>query len=75
MNGNYTKKVKKCKQSLYLPERYVDEIVGEALRQGRSMSWLVQQAWTIARERVLQFPSDPAYIERKERIARLASGH
>lgn len=47
----------KRKQSLYFPEAYLEEIRGESLRQDRSMSWIVQKAWEIARETVMRFPS------------------
>jgi uncharacterized small protein (TIGR04563 family) len=47
----------KRKQSLYFPEDYLDEIREESLRQDRSMSWIVQKAWEIARDKVKQFPS------------------
>lgn len=47
----------KRKQSLYFPEDYLDEIRAESLRQDRSMSWIVQKAWEIARDKVKQFPS------------------
>lgn len=48
--------VDKRKQSLYFPEEMLREIQNEAARQDRSMSWVVQQAWRIARERVLAIP-------------------
>ncbi len=47
----------KRKQSLYFPEEYLDEIRAESIRQDRSMSWVVQKSWEIARETVRQFPS------------------
>ena len=47
----------KRKQSLYFPEDYLDEIRAESIRQDRSMSWIVQKAWEIARGRVKDFPS------------------
>lgn len=47
----------KRKQSLYFPKEMLEEIGAEAIRQDRSMSWIVQQAWRIARDRVMQFPS------------------
>lgn len=47
----------KRKQSLYFPEEYLDEIRAESIRQDRSMSWIVQKAWEIARDKVIQFPS------------------
>lgn len=47
----------KRKQSLYFPDDYLEEIKKESLRQDRSMSWLVQKAWELSRERILGFPS------------------
>jgi len=47
----------KRKQSLYFPDEMLSEIVAQAARQDRSMSWIVQQAWLIARDKIAQFPS------------------
>ncbi len=47
----------KRKQSLYFPEDMLSEIKREALRQDRSLSWIVQQAWRIARNDIKKFPS------------------
>ena len=47
----------KRKQSLYLPEDMLREIQEEANRQDRSLSWIVQQAWKIARNEIMRFPS------------------
>jgi uncharacterized small protein (TIGR04563 family) len=47
----------KRKQSLYFPEDMLKEIQDEATRQDRSLSWVVQQAWKIARERIKAYPS------------------
>jgi uncharacterized small protein (TIGR04563 family) len=47
----------KRKQSLYFPEEMLKEIQEEATRQDRSLSWVVQQAWKIARERIKSFPA------------------
>jgi len=47
----------KRKQSLYFTEEMLREIQSEAIRQDRSLSWIVQQAWRRARERVLKMPS------------------
>jgi uncharacterized small protein (TIGR04563 family) len=33
------------------------EIQEEANRQDRSLSWIVQQAWKIARNEIMRFPS------------------
>ena len=48
------------------------EIQEEATRQDRSLSWVVQQAWRIARTEIMRFPSvndvigEPALPDRKE---------
>ena len=47
----------KRKQSLYFPEEMLKEIQNEADRQDRSLSWIVQQAWRIARPEIKRFPS------------------
>lgn len=47
----------KRKQSLYFPEDMLKEIQEEAARQDRSLSWIVQQAWRIARADIARFPS------------------
>jgi uncharacterized small protein (TIGR04563 family) len=47
----------KRKQSLYFPEEMLKEIQEEANRQDRSLSWVVQQAWKIARDRIKAFPA------------------
>lgn len=52
----------KRKQSLYFPEEHLEEIRAESIRQDRSMSWLVQKAWEIARETVTSFPSANDYL-------------
>jgi len=51
------KKSDKRKQSLYFPEWMLNEIAEEARRQDRSLSWIVQQAWLIARKEIKKFPS------------------
>ena len=47
----------KRKQSLYFPEDMLKEIQEEATRQDRSLSWIVQQAWRMARTDLGRFPS------------------
>ena len=47
----------KRKQSLYFPEDMLQEIQSEATRQDRSLSWIVQKAWKIARKEITKFPS------------------
>lgn len=58
-DGN-VKVTDKRKQSLYFPEEMLAEIQAEADRQDRSLSWVVQQAWRLARGEILRFPSTPA---------------
>ena len=45
------------KQSLYFPEEMLVEIQHEANRQDRSLSWIVQQAWKVARGDIRKMPS------------------
>ena len=45
------------KQSLYFPEDMLQEIEREAKRQDRSISWIVQQAWKVARADIRRMPS------------------
>ena len=47
----------KRKQSLYFPAEMLQEIKREANRQDRSMSWIVQRTWDVARAKVGSFPS------------------
>ena len=47
----------KRKQSLYFPKEMLKEIQSEAIRQDRSLSWIVQQAWRVARKKIQSFPS------------------
>jgi uncharacterized small protein (TIGR04563 family) len=45
------------KQSLYFPEDMLEEIQQESGRQDRSLSWVVQQAWKVARAEIRRMPS------------------
>lgn len=47
----------KRKQTLYLPGSMLNEIMREAVRQDRSLSWLVQKAWRFARLTIKDAPS------------------
>jgi uncharacterized small protein (TIGR04563 family) len=47
----------KRKQSLYFPEDMLNEIIAEANRQDRSLSWIVQKAWKISRKEIMKYPS------------------
>jgi uncharacterized small protein (TIGR04563 family) len=46
----------KRKQSLYFPAAMLKDIKAEAVRQDRSLSWVVQQAWRIACAEIKKFP-------------------
>jgi uncharacterized small protein (TIGR04563 family) len=47
------------KQSYYFPGAMLSEIRSEASRQGRSISWVLQKAWVIAKGRVRAIPAPP----------------
>ena len=47
----------KRKQSLYFPESMLQEIKEEAARLDRSLSWVVQRAWKLARTEIRKIPS------------------
>ncbi len=47
----------KRKQSLYFPDDMLNEIMKEAIRLDRSLSWMVQRAWRVAYDEVRKFPS------------------
>lgn len=52
----------KRKQSLYFPDEHLEEIKSEAIRQDRSMSWVVQKAWELSRDTIRQFPSANEFL-------------
>jgi uncharacterized small protein (TIGR04563 family) len=53
----------KRKQSLYFPESLLGEIMREAVRLDRSLSWVVQRAWRIASQEIAKFPAvDHAFV-------------
>ncbi len=51
------------KQSLYFPEAMLAEIAREARRLDRSLSWIVQQAWKIAKNDLKRMPSPNDMID------------
>jgi len=51
------KSQEKRKRSLYLPDEHLHEMLHEAKRQDRSLSWIVQQAWQVARNQIKSLPS------------------
>ena len=52
--------IPKRKQSLYMPESMLNEIVAEAQRQDRSLSWIVQQTWRLAKTTIEAMEAPPA---------------
>lgn len=54
--SNTESKTDKRKQSLYFPEQMLVEIKEEADRLSRSLSWVVQRAWKVARKEVKAMP-------------------
>jgi uncharacterized small protein (TIGR04563 family) len=47
----------KHRQSFYLPETMLDEIRIEAKRLNRSVSWVVQRAWKLAKRELGTLPN------------------
>lgn len=50
------------RQNLYFPSDMLGELQTEAHRQDRSISWLIQQAWKIARGELKKIPSTTDYL-------------
>ena len=46
------------KQSLYLPDDVIEDMHREARRLDRPLSWLVKEAWKIARAQIMAAPGD-----------------
>ncbi len=46
----------KKKLTLYFPEDMLKETKQEAIRQDRSMSWILQTAWRLARDEMKRYP-------------------
>lgn len=49
----------KRKQSLYLDADVYEEIARQATRLDRSLSWIVQKAWRVARKDIMSAPVVP----------------
>lgn len=58
--GNFRRmasgKRESAKQSLYFPFEMLEEIQNEAKRLDRSLSWIVQRAWLVAKGQVQRMP-------------------
>ena len=46
----------KKKLTLYFPEGMLEEAAAEARRQDRSVSWILQAAWKLARRQIQSYP-------------------
>ncbi len=46
----------KKKLTLYFPEEMLKETKLEAMRQDRSISWIIQTAWRLARNEMKRYP-------------------
>jgi len=46
------------KQSLYFPEEMLAELQAEAQRLDRSVAWLVERAWKIAKRQVISLSTE-----------------
>jgi uncharacterized small protein (TIGR04563 family) len=46
----------KKKQSLYFPVEMLSEMQREADRQERPLSWIMQQAWKLSRDKIQHYP-------------------
>lgn len=49
-------KGEKRKQSLYFPVEMLHEMQQEADRQERPLSWIMQQAWKLSRDKISTYP-------------------
>ena len=47
----------KKKHTLYFPVEMLDEMQKEADRQERPLSWIMQQAWKLSRDRIMTYPA------------------
>ena len=53
----------KKKMTLYFSEEVINETKQEALRQDRSLSWIMEVAWKIARERLQTMPGVDDFVD------------
>jgi len=47
----------KRKQSLYLSEEMLQEVKAEAIRLDRSLSWIIQHSWQVAKSEMIKMPA------------------
>lgn len=56
----------KKKMTLYLSEDLLNQTKQEALRQDRSLSWIMEVAWKMARERLQEMPGVDEFYEESD---------
>lgn len=56
----------KKKMTLYLSEDLLNQTKQEALRQDRSLSWIMEAAWKMARERLQEMPGVDEFYEERD---------
>ncbi len=59
----------KKKMTLYFSDEMIRETKQEALRQDRSLSWIMEVAWKIAREKMQSMPGVEDYVEESDEVA------
>jgi uncharacterized small protein (TIGR04563 family) len=52
------------RQALYFPELMLKELQHESQRLDRSISWLLQQAWRLAREKMKESEGIETFIDK-----------
>ena len=57
-----TLKADSRKQSLYFPMQMLVEIREEAKRLDRSLSWVIQRAWTVAKTEIREMPNSDGRV-------------
>jgi uncharacterized small protein (TIGR04563 family) len=67
-------KAESRKQSFYFPAEMLEEIAAEARRLDRSMSWVVQRAWKLARRAIAELkPAAHRFMPRAKPAAPTAT--
>lgn len=59
----------KKKVTLYLSDEMIREAKREALRQDRSLSWILEVTWKIAAERLAELPGIDEQVDSVEEVA------
>ncbi|HJZ88977.1 MAG TPA: TIGR04563 family protein [Polyangia bacterium] len=59
----------KRKVTLYFTDDMLAETGREAVRQDRSISWIIQAAWRIAREQMRNLPAAAPVTDREPTVA------